>query len=417
MPRDPFPSPQHVLSKAEARRFLVSHQKLWPPRSQTGKQGILDVFRHLGCIQFDPINVVGRNPDLVLQARIAGYRPTLLESLLYEDRLLWDGWDKQAALYPVEDWPFFARRREKMGAWHEKSRRGHMHAVDGILEAIDAKGPHSSLEFKDLGTIDWAWGRPASVARAALEALFEMGRLGVAHRTGSRRYYDLVERLVSPEVLNRPDPHATVEAYQAWHVLRRIGGLGLASTRAGEYWLGILGVKSPERRRILGQLMVGGAVERVQVEGLPQATYFVRREDLCYLESPPAPGRITPGAAFLGPLDNLLWDRRRLKDLFNFEYKWEVYTPVKARQYGYYVLPVLVGDALIARVEFGYDKKARELTLVNWWWEPGFELDEEREQALIDCFRAFCEYLEVESFQSGDHESKMSLAWVGAVSR
>ena len=107
-----LPEPTITLTKDHARRFLLTHQRLRPPRQLSGKTGIMDYIAHVGCIQFDPINVVGCNPDLVLQSRIADYSPTLLEELLYTDHRLVDGFDKVASIYPASDWAYFTRRRE-----------------------------------------------------------------------------------------------------------------------------------------------------------------------------------------------------------------------------------------------------------------------------------------------------------------
>src|SRR4030067_2997801 len=101
-----------VIDKAHARRFLLGHLRLLPPRQLHGKQGVLDYIRHVNCIQYDPINVVGQNPHLVLQSRVHGYQPALLNALLYEDRQLVDGFDKMMSIYPVEDWTEFASYRK-----------------------------------------------------------------------------------------------------------------------------------------------------------------------------------------------------------------------------------------------------------------------------------------------------------------
>lgn len=103
-----------VVDKAQARRFLLGHQHLLPPRKLSGKQGVLDFIRKLNCIQYDPINVVGQNPHLVLQSRVRSYKPAMLNALLYADRALVDGFDKQMAIYPAEDWPDFAYHRSHM---------------------------------------------------------------------------------------------------------------------------------------------------------------------------------------------------------------------------------------------------------------------------------------------------------------
>jgi uncharacterized protein YcaQ len=103
---------QITLSKAQARHFLLAYQGLSPPFSQEGKSGVLEYIHRVGCIQFDPLNIVGRNPELVLQARVGDFQAVMLRELLYQDRQLLDGWDKCMSIYPTEDWPNFSRRRE-----------------------------------------------------------------------------------------------------------------------------------------------------------------------------------------------------------------------------------------------------------------------------------------------------------------
>ena len=100
------------LNKRQARRFLLKHQGLWPPYQLSDKTEIVNFIQRVGCIQFDPLNIVGNNPELVLQARVNDFKQNLLKELLYQDRLLVDGWDKMMSIYPVEDWPYFNRYRE-----------------------------------------------------------------------------------------------------------------------------------------------------------------------------------------------------------------------------------------------------------------------------------------------------------------
>ncbi|MHB8933269.1 MAG: DNA glycosylase AlkZ-like family protein, partial [Bellilinea sp.] len=110
-PKIPFPTPQINLTNQQARRFMLRHHDLLPPRSLSGKAGAIEIVKRLGCIQFDPVNVVGWNPDLVLQARLNDYTAPMLDELLYNDRVFWDGFDKVQSIYLAEDWPHFTRRR------------------------------------------------------------------------------------------------------------------------------------------------------------------------------------------------------------------------------------------------------------------------------------------------------------------
>ena len=225
-----FPPPaSRTIDKTTARRFTLAHHHLWPPRKLNGKKGVIEYIRHIGSIQFDPINIVGRNPDLVLQARVKDYRPVMLDELLYKDQQLLDGWDKMASIYCLADWPNFARRRALMNKYHGDPDNIVMQVAPDVLGQIEEKGPLSPLDFKGYKKIEWSWG-PTKASRASLEGLFEMGQLGVHHRVNNRRYFDLIERLISGELLAAPDPNQSDEHYQDWHILRRVGAMGLASS-------------------------------------------------------------------------------------------------------------------------------------------------------------------------------------------
>jgi len=395
-----LPPPTLVLGKTDARRFLLAHHHLWPPRSLTGKAGILDFIRHVGCVQFDPIDVVGRNPDLVLQSRVADYRPRMLEELLYADRQLLDGWDKQAAIYPVADWPYFGRHRARMVERHGDPSNPPMAIAPAVLQAIRERGPLSSIDLDHAGTVDWFWG-PTRLARATLEILYAMGEVTIHHRVGTRRFFELTEKLLPADLLAAPAPNPTVEEYQNWHVLRRVGGLGLAKTGAGEYWYGILDVKTEARQAALARLVGRGDLVAVAVEGVPNRTFFILPADLPSLQAAQARREVEPKAAILGVLDNIMWDRDLLRLVFDFDYVWEVYKPVVQRKYGYYVLPVIYGDRFVARFDPAFDKKSRELTIANWWWEEAIQPDEAMQAAICDCLWQFMRYLDASRLRLG----------------
>jgi uncharacterized protein len=402
MPKVDFPRPQILLSQTEARRFLLAHQFLWPPRQLSGKAGILDFIRHVGCIQYDPVNLVGQNPELVLQARVADYTPALLSELLYTDRRLVDGWDKQAAIYLTEDWPLFARHRAWARRDHGDPSNPPMAIADAVKDALRARGPLCSADLEHKEAIDWWWGVQTRLGRAALEILYGMGEVGVHHRVNTRRYFDLIERLLPAELLAASDPNSTNEVYQDWHVTRRVGGLGIANPAAGEYWLSIAGTKAEARRATLARLCVRDELIPVAVEGVNRQPLFIRAADRSLLDAAACADGADPGAAFIGPLDNLIWDRDLIRWLFGFDYTWEVYKPAAQRKYGHYVLPVLYGDSFVARVEPIFDRKARVLTIVNWWWEAGVVPDDAMVAALTQCLAAFGRYLGAEAIRLGE---------------
>jgi len=203
----------------------------------------------------------------------------------------------------------------------------------------------------------------------------------------------LIDRLLPPEILDTPESFASSHAYQDWHVLRRVGSLGLAQTNTSEYWSGILGVKSAQRRTILNRLTEQQKVVPLAIEDYPIEPLFIRSADMPTLDSIQKQPEPQPVMALIAPLDNLIWNRGLIDKLFDFQYTWEVYKPKATREYGYYVLPVLYGDRFIARLDPAFDKKKRTLTIQNWWWEADVGKSAEMHVALRDCFARFLRYL------------------------
>lgn len=382
------------LTKRQARIFILSHQGLYPPRKLKGKAGILSHIRKVGCIQFDPLNIVGHNQELVLQSRVGGFKPSMLQELLYKHRSLLDGWDKQMSIYIMEDWPYFSRYRRQCLERLSDSSRPAAAILPQVRKELEERGPLSSLELDFDHTVDWAWG-PTRAARATLESMYFWGELIIHHKVHTRKVYDFAHRHLSKELLNVPDPNGTEQEYRDWHVHRRIGGIGLLWGRSGDAWLAIPGVKSRERAESLERLLRQGRLAEVQVEGV-EAPFYIRSEDIPCLEESLSTAEQKPRASILAPLDNLLWDRKQLSELFGFDYRWEVYKPVTVRDFGYYVLPVLYGDKFIARFEPGRDKKNRALVIKNWWWEPGVKPVKAMQKELEACFNDFLRFLNAE---------------------
>jgi hypothetical protein len=240
-----------------------------------------------------------------------------------------------------------------------------------------------------------------------------MGELLVHHRVGSRRFFDLAENLLPAEIHKAPEPNRTEEVFQDWQVLRRIGGLGLASSGGPGYWQPMLGMTGETRRKVLRRLAEHDELIVVGIEGIPKHTFFLRTIDLPTFEKVQRGRRPGAQAAWIGALDNLTWDRNLIRQIFDFEYTWEVYKPVAQRKYGYYVLPVLYGDRFIARVEPILDRESRTLVLRNWWWEEGVQLDDPMTSALVTCLAAFMRYLGVETVKLGENVSDYKdMHWV-----
>jgi uncharacterized protein YcaQ len=403
------------ITNRQARRFLLAHQGLLPPHQLKTKEELVGFVRQVGCIQFDPLNVVGNNPELVLQARASNFHPATLKELLYKDRVLVDGWDKNMSIYPVEQLPFFRRRREAI----RNSDHGSYEAVRAILPqvrtALQERGPLSSIDLDFDQNVDWSWA-PTRLARAALESMYDWGEAVIHHRVHTRRIYDLASRHLSSELLSSPEPNPADEEYHDWYLHRRIGGIGLVQNRAGDAWLGMYGMKSPERRGAFERLLAGGALLEVDVERI-EAPLYMRNKDRETLEKVMTSVRRTPRAVILAPLDNLLWDRRLVKALFDFYYIWEVYKPATERQFGYYVLPILYGDRFIARFDPGRDKDSGAMMIKNWWWEEGVRPSKQMQTELLRCFKRFLGFLETDRvIIDEDVQKREGLEWLEALS-
>ncbi len=392
-------TPSITIDKPLARRFMLLHQGLFPPRLWQGQAGILEFIRRAGCIQFDPVNVVARNPELVLQARVAGFRPEMLDELLYKSRLLVDGIDKVGSIYLMEDWPAFSRHRQHVRAWHQARADLDAAFMEKMVGIVRERGPISSLEFEKTVRITGYWGSDMHIERFALERLLDLGDILIHHRDGNRRYYDIPQRLLPPALLEAPDPFASLEAYQDWHVLRRIAGAGIASASFAEFWLGMLSMKSVARWEVLKRLVGQGLVLPMAVEELPGQIFFIRQSDWERFEASPEEPVFEPQAVILGPLDNLLWNRDLLRMLYDFDYTWEVYKPQRLRAYGPYTLPVLLGDRFIARFDPKLDRPAKTLLVKAWWWEKEHRFDDNTGPALVKGFKEFARFLGAEKIK------------------
>jgi uncharacterized protein YcaQ len=366
------------LDRATARRFMAVRHILMPPRSLPAEaDSVMRVVERLGSLQFDPLDVTGRNHDLVLAARISGYQRAWTEALLYDDRRLFEAYNKGLSLLPAAELPWFRVAWDQNLADHGPAAfRHHAALVEELLDRIRREGPLSSIDIEPRTSIDWYW-RPTNQVRAILEALAEAGILGLARRDGNRRVYDLVERLYPAELLASRPPerdqlrHKLLSRYRAHGLLGRTG--------RAELWQGTAPALptadrpgAPTRGELLAELVEAGTLVPVIIDGV-RGDRFVLADELALLAGA-TPGRDRPpGVAFLAPLDPFVWDRGFLRSLYGFDYVWEVYVPAARRRWGYYVLPLLFGDQLVGRIESRIDRRTGVLRVVGLWWEDAFD--------------------------------------------
>lgn len=393
------------FTRKQACRFLFRKQGFSGAYRFEGKQGIMEYIRQAGCIQFDPVDVCGKNAELVLQSRIKGFTKEMLTDLLYQDRVLVDYFDKNLSIIPVSDWPYFERFRKQHRQW-ERSHEVICGAQEQVKSYIASHGPVCSADLDMPDKVDWYWSH-TRLSRAVLEHMYFTGDLAVHHKSGSIKYYDLIETCIPETILSEPDPYPDEHDHQTWRVLRRIGAVGLMWNRASDAWLNIDGLKSAERNAAFTRLIEEEMIRKVQVEGIKEELYILT-EDVSLARQCKENTSLKKRCEFIAPLDNLLWDRKLIQALFGFDYKWEIYTPAEKRKYGHYVLPVIYGDHFIGRIEASADRKDQKLLVKNFWFESGVKRTKTMDSAInaaISRFSVFNQCREIvmeKSYQNGE---------------
>ena len=337
------------LSPLDARRFHRRALLLDTPLAN-----IAPVLAHLGFVQLDPINVCGRMHDLILRNRVLGYREGDLmrhlhgkgngsppgERIAFEHHL---PHSNVLAALPLDAWPHLLaamrRRSGKAGAWSGKMNTRQRLLAKSILAEIASRGALCSDDIDNDQREHQGWGAHASLAKTTLHKLFFHGHVLIARRVGNRRYYDLPERVLPADILATAEPSSAQT--QRW-----ITHLKLRQRRL-----------APLSRVELNR--ISDLVQPIEVERcLP---LYCLREDLHLLDASETPAM----PILLAPLDPWIYDRRLTRQLWDYDYTWEVYTPPMRRVRGYYALPVLSGVELVGHVDPKADRAAKKLKVIN----------------------------------------------------
>jgi uncharacterized protein len=361
------------ISADHARRFLVIRHLLAPPRAlPADPASVLQVVERLGSLQFDPLEVPGaRNHDLVLHARIGGYRREWCEEWLYgPDRRLIELYNKSLNLVPMHELPHYRITwLRNTAAIDDGILKEQADVAKAILKRLKTDGPLSTAAFSERGyAFDWWWA-PTRASRAVMEALFVTGRIGISRREGNRRYYDLMERLVPAELL---DLRESEEDAMTHRLLSRFRATGMTTPIGTQTEVMYSAGSTAERTRRTARLVDEGELLPIEVDGLKGPRYIIASEEPILESTADASGMPPPGVSFLAALDPLVWDRRMLRDLWSFDYLWEVYVPQAKRKWGYYVLPMLFGDRFVGRIEPRIDRKTKTLNILGLWFERTF---------------------------------------------
>ena len=356
-----------------------------------GEAGIRTCFRDLGGIQLDPLPILGRNHDLVIQARVDGTHPGDTLTLIHEERLGFEYWDKVLCVLPIETFPWFRSLMAAGGNEWERSReqrlnQEHPGAIDAVYTSIKRHGPLSSRELKELDIAqgDHRGWKSTKAANSALEVLWNRGELSVCSRNNYRRYFDLSERVIPKGSYDGSAPSS--EAFFEYLLMKRVRAVGLLPVRGdAEAWASL---RTARAEKIPEGLVAAGKLTVVEVGGIKTPFYASARaeEELAFAEKE----SLNTTARFIAPLDQLLWARRALSRLWSFDYVWEVYKPVAKRIFGYYVLPILYGDRFVARFDGRYNRKEKTLQVLAYYEEPnGLPLSHPVIHTAFQCFLSY----------------------------
>ena len=382
-----------------ARRFILGKQGLWPGRRWRGIQGAELAMREMEYLQLDPLQIIARSHDITLHSRVLDYTPGLWEAVAYQQRKFFD-WGGWLALRPMDELPYWriVMRRERDGGsdydlriW--KMGREHAEAVDEMRAMLRERGTVSNRDFEMAARARTQSYRGRKDSALALYYLWRTGEVMIHHRENFERVYALTEAVAPAHLLGEND-EAEVDSFLIKKEVS-FSGLSRLNRTADAYFRGVPFSKAKQIRETM---LAGGEIVEVQVEGW-KAVHYALSSDAEVLRDLSAGGvpqawapletTTTEEVVFLAPLDPVS-ARGRAKVLFGFDYVWEVYKPEGQRKYGYYTLPVLWGDRLVARFDSKLDRTTNTFVILGLWLEDeALGRDEAFAEALARGFARF----------------------------
>ena len=369
MTATPARGPATELSRAQARRIALVAQGFRDPRHTTPTMRTFSrTLARTGVLQVDSVNVLQRAHYMPLFSRMGSYDPELLRRASEKaPRRIVEYWAHVQAFMPVELWPVM---RHRMDAYRSRNAKwagmaANRRLAGELVEEIRERGASTSRQLDDgLPPSKENWGWNWSETRKALDHLFTVGDLAIAGRTSQfEPLYDLPERVIPHEHLNAPVPDPLEAAREL--VRRAAVSHGVATGRclADYYRMRLQPGTGPwSAQAAIDTLVEDGELLPVRIEGWRRPAYLHRDARL---------PRKVEARAVLSPFDPLVWERERTEQIFDFHYRIEIYVPEAQRQYGYYVLPFLLGDRIVGRVDLKADRRARVLVVQAAYAEPG----------------------------------------------
>ncbi|MCR9254469.1 MAG: winged helix DNA-binding domain-containing protein [Alphaproteobacteria bacterium] len=398
MRRDPDPAilGKHRIEAATARRVLLDRQGLLRPfRSRLTRAGLAEEIGQLGFVQVDSVKTVERAHHMILFSRNHRYSPRQLVKLLETDRALFENWTHDAAVIPSAFYPYwraaFETRKERLfRRWRDWHGDGFLAEIDTVLDHVGTHGPTRARDLRpeEAGPRGGWWNWAPS--KVALEFLWRTGQLAVTRREGFEKLYDLADRVIPEEHRgHHPDRAALVD----WACRSALDRLGFAT--AGElaaFWdlIGVEEAKAWVAARTGRDLV---PVIQGSVDGSRDREAVTTEAVLAASEDLPTP---SGAVRVLSPFDPVIRDRKRLKRLFGFDYRIEIFVPEAQRKYGYYVFPLLEKDRFAGRIDMKVDPDTGKLAVKNIWWESWVRSPAARADRLV------AELEEVAAFAGAD---------------
>jgi uncharacterized protein YcaQ len=386
-----------------ARRFILGKQGLWPGRRWRGLKGTEQAIRAMEYLQLDPLQIIARSQDIALHSRVLDYTPGLWEAVAYQQRKFFD-WGGWLAARPMDELPHWrvVMRRERDGDYGDsrirKMARDHADAIVEMRAILHERGAVSNRDFEMATRTRTQSYRGRKDSALALYYLWRTGEVMTHHRENFERVYALTET-VAPAHLIRESDEAEVDRFL---IKKEAGFSGLS--RLNRVADSFHGRGEPDRaaKKLLGAMLADGDLIEVQVEGWKAVHYALGSDaktlrDLSAGRVPkawtPVETTTTEEVVFLAPLDHVS-ARGRAKVLFGFDYVWEVYKPEHQRKFGYYTLPILWGDQLVARFDSKLDRATDTFVILGLWLEDkALGKDEAFAEALACGFARFVTFL------------------------
>ncbi len=392
-----------TINTDTARRFILGKQGLWPGRRWRGIEGTEQAMRAMEYLQLDPLHIIARSQDITLHSRVLDYTPGMWEDLAYQQRKFFD-WGGWLAVRPIDELPHWrvVMRRERDGDYGDsricRMAAEHANAIDEMRAILHERGTVSNRDFEMATRTRTQSYRGRKDSALALYYLWCTGEVMTHHREHFERVYALTET-VAPAHLMCESDEAEADRFL---IKKDISFSGLSRpSRVAESFRGY-GESNCAASSLLGAMLADGDIIEVQVEGW-KAVHYALGSDAAVLHDVSA-GRVpkawtplemstTEEVVFLAPLDHVC-ARGRAKVLFGFDYVWEVYKPLPQRKFGYYTLPILWGDRLVARFDSKLDRTTNTFVVLGLWLEDGAQgLDEAFAEALACGFARFVKFL------------------------